>query len=96
MNFILEVLLKILLLPILLEATSKNSCLNGYFKDSESKCLPCQIENVVYFGNNLEVRFFFFYQIALLPKKFYTESLVWEKLICGLFSRVVERVVKTY
>ena len=70
MNFILEVLLKILLLPILLEATSKNSCLNGYFKDSESKCLPCQIENVVYFGNNLEVRFFFFIKLHYFLKNF--------------------------
>ena len=63
MNFILEVLLlKLLILPILLEATNKNSCFNGYFfKDSssDSKCLPCQKENIVYFGNNLEVRYLF-------------------------------------
>jgi len=58
MHFILEVLLlKLLILPILSEATNKNSCFNGYFfKDSssDSKCLPCQKENIVYFGNNLE------------------------------------------
>ena len=72
MNSILGVLLlKLLILPILLEATSKNSCLNGYFKDSESKCLPCQKENVVYFGNNLEVRRFLNIAIFKLKSRKY-------------------------
>jgi len=40
-------------------ATNDTSCSNGYYmpKAFGKKCLPCQEENVVYFGNNLKVIF---------------------------------------
>ena len=50
----LEAISFVLLWPYIVNAYCDKS--GFYLEESGDKCMPCQEENVAYFGNNLEVK----------------------------------------